>query len=197
MRRQWYRLFPKGSLDGITQPTRVRVHGTIAEGALADSPVTDRRAAVIVWFFSRRFTVPASGRAGGSAVDHEDYRLLTRGKVAPPWIRVRVGDRLVRVDTSRLGVWVASSQLDGILIDAIPDALRHPNLSASDPNLRYGERWLAPGDTVFLDAEVQPVTCAAASPYRDGSHDRAPDADFETLGRALLQDTIGTDLRIG
>ncbi|MEZ4335128.1 MAG: hypothetical protein R3B82_00680 [Sandaracinaceae bacterium] len=43
---------------------------------------------------------------------------------------------------------------------------------------------------------MQPTAPIVSAPYRAPSS-RAPTADFETLGRALLEDTIGTDLRIG
>lgn len=199
MLRWWYRLIPKRSLDGVIGPTRVRVRGAIADGELAESPVTGRRAAVIVWFFSYRFTSYGGVHQRSSTVlDRDDHRLQTWGRYVGPWIRVDVGGRLVRIDTTSVGVAVASSDYDGQILNALPDALAKVRVDLTDPNLRYGERWLAPGDTVILDAEVRPVAPAPlAAPYRGDLRERAPQADFEAVGRALVEDTIGTDLRIG
>ncbi|MCB9594703.1 MAG: hypothetical protein H6719_18430 [Sandaracinaceae bacterium] len=182
----------------MSAPTRVRVNGVMADGPLVRSPVTGREAAVIGWFFSERFTPIRGRRPDNTLLDQDDYSLRTAGRFAPAWLRVDVGGRLVRIDARACVVGIASSQWDGEILNQLPEALAHVRVDLTDKNLRYGERWLAPGDTVILDAEVQPVSPEPTpSPYRDDERDRPPPAEYEAVGSARVDDTIGTDLRVG
>lgn len=189
-------LFAKRSLAGIARPTRVRVRGTIAEGSAIESPVTGRRAAVLAWFFSRRYTQYGSSQQGAGAVDRDAHRLLHAGLLAPEWVLVEVDGQRVRAASAALEARIASSEWDGEILEELPDFARHVRVRVSDPNLRYGERWLAAGDTVILTATVSPVVEAVGTPYRESQRERPPRADFEAVGPVSLEDTIGSDLRV-
>lgn len=169
----------------------------IAPGPEVDSPVTERRAPVIAWYFSRRYTHFARrGATGGAGADRDAYGApIARGLFVAEWVMVEVEGGIVRIDPAGLEMRLASSEWDGRILNALPRALAHVRVDPDDPNLRYGERWLDVGDTVILRAQVAPVT-EGSTPYRGGPGGRAPRADWETRGPASLVDTIGTQLRV-
>lgn len=188
----WHVLFPARSLEGVRSPTRARLRGVLAEGPSVESPVTGRRAPLIGWFLAKRY----AHRPRRGLGERDGYAYLVGGLLAAPWAVVSVDGRLVRVATAALRVHIASSEWDGQLLHELPAFLVHTRANVHDPNLRYGERWLAPGDTVTLAATVTPVAEEASSPYRHGERASVPRAAFEARGKATIADTIGADLRV-
>jgi hypothetical protein len=192
-------IFPARSLDRIHGPTPVRVRGCIAPGPEVESPVTRRRAAVIGWFFSQRYTLRGAGTGGraahGRELDRDAYSLGLAGCFVPAGVVVEADGRRVRVETARLRCRIASSDWEGIIPDdPLPPPFDQFAIDTSNANLRYGERWLAAGDSVILRATVIPAR-GDSGPYR-GTSDAVPPADLEATGAARIDDTIGRDLDV-
>ncbi|MEM9074047.1 MAG: hypothetical protein AAGE52_36480 [Myxococcota bacterium] len=179
------------SLKGITQPTRVRVVGTLVGSDSAKSRVTGRRGCAIEYRFWDRTTYSSPLEMGRpSYQDMFRDRLLGRGFVGDA-LEIEVeGSVLVVALEARVGIAFRGGWDPSYLPNLLPEevAAAHPELEKLKGELCYDERGLHTGQEVRIAGYVEPVQTSRHGGYRGGAG--AP-WDFQArfdLGPVLVEE---------
>jgi hypothetical protein len=188
------------TLEGILQPTRVHLQGTVATAVRVESPLTHLHGALFHWTFyvNRKPTIlplveavfEATRRSGEADPLNRTPRLEHLATVI--WgddLFVEVGGKTIHITTDKLVARFHGAREPVPLECTLPPELLRLDAfrQADSAVIYYVEHSLLSGDRVSLDATIEPLTPGGGA-YRSAG---AVAAHFDAradLGSILLED---------